>query len=134
MFVCAYNCIHCCLHQAFKKGDLQSALEHYTAAAKLDSSNTAARNNRALVYHNMGKFAEAVADCSAVLEAEPRNVKALLRRAAAYDGLGQCDDAVRDLQAAVQLEPHNTEAQKRLATMQQKVTKETAAGQSQQAC
>jgi tetratricopeptide (TPR) repeat protein len=107
--------------QAFKKSDWQSALEHYTAALKLDANSTAARNNRALTYLNLGMHQEAADDCSAVLAAEPRNAKALLRRAAAYDGLGQAAQAVADLQQVLALEPNNASAAKRLGEVQQKL-------------
>lgn len=107
--------------QAFAKGDYHSALDHFTAAIKLDPSNIAARNNRALAYLKLSKHQEAAADCSSVLEAEGGNVKALLRRAAAYEGLEKHHEAVGDLQAALKLQPNNADAKTRLAAIAQRL-------------
>jgi hypothetical protein len=59
------------------------AEERYSAALALDAGLTAAANNRALARLRLGRWADAEADCSAVLTREPANVKALLRRGAA---------------------------------------------------
>ena len=59
------------------------AEEHYSAALRLDAGLTSARNNRALARLRLARWADAEADCCAVLAQEPGNVKALLRRAAA---------------------------------------------------
>jgi tetratricopeptide (TPR) repeat protein len=103
--------------QAFARGDWQAALEQFTAALKLDSTNIAARNNRALTYLKLKMFSEAAADCSSLLQADSKNVKALLRRAAAYEALGQQQQALDDLQRVLQLQPQNAEAKARLAVL-----------------
>lgn len=59
------------------------AEEHYSAALRLDAGLTSAHNNRALARLRLARWADAEADCCAVLAREPGNVKALLRRAAA---------------------------------------------------
>lgn len=99
---------------AFKKGDWQAALEHYTAALKLEPGMVAARNNRALAYLKLGMAQQAIDDCTAVLEAEGDNIKALLRRAAAAQALGKLQEAEADLQRVLQLEPGNKDAEKEL--------------------
>lgn len=125
------------LEQALAKGDLQAALEHYSAALKLQPSYVAARNNRAMVYLRLQKYAEAAADCDGVLQADGSNVKALLRRAAARQALGdpqQLAGALADLQQVLQLEPHNSDALARLPALQQQLGQagsgEAAAGSS----
>ena len=59
------------------------AEEHYSDALRLDAGLAPAHNNRALVRLRLGRWADAEADCTAVLAREALNVKALLRRAAA---------------------------------------------------
>lgn len=113
----AANFVMVCLVQAVARGDWQAALEHFTAALKLDAANIAARNNRALSYLKLHKFNEAAADCSGVLQADANNVKALLRRAAAYEGLSQHQRAAQDLKQVLVLQPHNAEAKSRLAVL-----------------
>lgn len=108
-------------NEAYRKRDYQAALGHYTAALKLDPSNTAARNNRAQAYLALHMHQQAAADTAAVLEAEPQNVKALLRRAAAREGLSQCQEAAADCRRALELEPFNVEAKQRLAKLQEQL-------------
>jgi tetratricopeptide (TPR) repeat protein len=107
--------------QAYKKCDHATALQHYTAAIKLDPANTAARNNRAMAYLALDMFKEAAADTSEVLQAEPNNVKALLRRAAANEGLGAAQQAAVDCKRALELEPNNGTAQLQLGRLQAKL-------------
>jgi len=57
-------------------------------------------NNRAQCLLQLGKFNEAVIQCSQVLEAVPRNIKALFRRGGAYEGAGQYGAALEDLEQA----------------------------------
>jgi stress-induced-phosphoprotein 1 len=109
----------CLLLQAYKKRDYATALEHYTAAIKLDPDNVAARNNRSMAYLALNMFKEAAADTSAVLQADPTNVKALLRQAAAHEGLGQQQEAAADWRRVLELEPKNADAQQRLAKLQE---------------
>lgn len=106
-------------NEAYKKRDYATALEHYTAAIKLDPDNLAARNNRSMAYLALNMFTEAAADTSAVLQADPTNVKALLRQAAAHEGLGQQQEAVTDWRRVLELEPKNADAQQRLAKLQE---------------
>jgi tetratricopeptide (TPR) repeat protein len=104
--------------QAFAKGDWQLALEHYTAALRLEPSNSAAQNNRAMAYLKINRFADAAADCTAVLQTSPSNVKALLRRATAFQSMGQLQEAVADLRQVLHLEANNADAASRLAAIE----------------
>lgn len=103
--------------QAYKKKDYQTALQHYTAAIKLDHSNIAALNNRAVTYLALNMHTEAAADTAAVLAAQPDNVKALLRHAAACEALGRGQEATADCKKVLQLEPQNAEAKQRLGRL-----------------
>jgi tetratricopeptide (TPR) repeat protein len=99
---------------AFKKGDWQAALDHYTAALKLEPGMVAARNNRSLAYLKLGMAQQALDDCTAVLETEGDNIKALLRHAAAAQALGKLQEAETDLERVLQLQPGNKDAEKEL--------------------
>ncbi|PRW61388.1 SUMO-activating enzyme subunit 2 [Chlorella sorokiniana] len=100
---------------AFKLGDMQAAVDHYSRALELQPGQVAALNNRALARLKLQQWSEAEADCSAVLNAEPGNVKALLRRAAARAALGHAADAEADWRAVLAREPQNKEATAALA-------------------
>ncbi|KAK9823016.1 hypothetical protein WJX81_007094 [Elliptochloris bilobata] len=95
---------------AIKRGDVAQAEAHYSNALRLDAGLTSAHNNRALARLRLGRWADAEADCDAVLAREPRNVKALLRRGAAWEKLGRADEALQDFRRAAELEPQNLEA------------------------
>uniref|UniRef100_A0A7R9VTC5 Uncharacterized protein n=1 Tax=Chlamydomonas euryale TaxID=1486919 RepID=A0A7R9VTC5_9CHLO len=96
---------------AVKRGDWDAALQRYTAALELDPGLTAARNNRALALIKLKRYAEAEADCDAVVEKEPRNVKALLRRISAREAQqGRAQDVLADAESVLKLEPQNKEA------------------------
>lgn len=103
---------------AFKRGDYEQAVSHYTRALGLDPLLTAARNNRAMALINLQRYAEAEQDCSGVVELEPRNVKALFRRATARKEVGQVAGAIEDLQHTLKLDPKNIQAQQMLDALQ----------------
>nr|QKY15064.1 SUMo-activating enzyme subunit 2 (SAE2) [Polytomella parva] len=126
-------------NKAFKKGDWEEAIKHYSDAIVLEAKEeekseegknqeakktlgtvaVAAANNRALAYIKLGKLEEAITDCAAVLEAHPDNVKALLRRASCFETLGRDSDAARDLGTVLGIEPRNKEASEKLAKLSQ---------------
>lgn len=94
---------------AFKRGEWQAAVEHYSRA--LEHGNLlSALNNRAMARLKLQQWDEAERDSSAVLAVEAGNVKALLRRAAARAALGRAVDAQADWRAVLALEPQNKEA------------------------
>ena len=133
---------------AIQRNDLQGALESFTRAIELDSSNVAASNNRALVHLRLGQYDLAVNDASAVLAADPTNTKALFRRGTARKAMASAlvadadptpvgpllDAALTDLDAALALEPTNVHAQReRGAVATMRVENEQRAQRAQRA-
>ena len=107
-------------NQAMKEGAPAKALAEYTASLTANSSNVAARNNRALCFLKLGRWAEAEADATLVLEAEPNNPKGLFRRASARKELALqtrspspelLAAAIIDVKSALDLEPTNKRTQ-----------------------
>ncbi len=90
----------------FAAGNYQRALQLYTRAIKLHPDDGLFYSNRALAYLRLGRYEEAVSDCSASL-ARSSTIKAYARRAAAYDGLGMHKEAARDHRQALAFEPRN---------------------------
>jgi tetratricopeptide (TPR) repeat protein len=90
----------------FAAGNFQRALELYTRAIKLHPEDGIFYSNRALAYLRLGRFEEAVSDCSASI-ARGATIKAYARRAAAYDGMGLHKEAARDHRQALAFEPRN---------------------------
>ena len=112
---------------AFKRGDWEAAVEHYTQAIALEPTMVAALNNRAMALLKMQKWEEALADCNAVLVKQSSNVKALLRAASAEVELGKIDDAKQHLRSAISAEPSNKEARMRLKELNAAGAADTAA-------
>ena len=97
-------------NKAFGRGDFAAAVEHYSCCVELDATLVAARNNRAMALLKLGRWADALADCDAVLAADASNVKALLRKGQAHQELGDSDAARAVLQRALELQPENQDA------------------------
>lgn len=90
----------------FAAGNFQRALQLYTRAIKLHPEDGLFYSNRALAYLRLGRYEEAVSDCSASIARGP-TIKAFARRAAAFDGLGMHKEAARDHRQALAFEPRN---------------------------
>jgi tetratricopeptide (TPR) repeat protein len=65
-----------------------------------------ALNKRAMLYYNMKRYDEALADIDAVLEIEPRHFGALSGRAAVYQAQGKIAEAVASLREAIAVNPY----------------------------
>jgi tetratricopeptide (TPR) repeat protein len=109
-------------NESVRSGDWAEAAIYYTRSLSIVET-VAARNNRGLAYVKLGRFAEALSDCTAVLNAEPANAKALIRRASALQGLGRLEEALADANKVLAQSPDNQDAVK----LQAKITKELAA-------
>ena len=122
-----------------KQGDWEGAAQHYTSALKLsevvggaaagasegddkERLRLAALGNRAFAFLKMGRWADAAADATAVIDASaqgkgPAVVKARLRRATALRESGDVGGARADLEAVLALEPSSKEAAEALAAL-----------------
>jgi DnaJ family protein C protein 7 len=107
-------------NEAFKAGQFQAALEHYTQALALDPGHQTMQAkllyNRATVYSKLGDLPACVADCTAALELQPDYMKALHRRAVCHDQLGDLEGAVRDWGSLCRQEPGSREYREGLRT------------------
>uniref|UniRef100_A0A8D8UDQ7 DnaJ homolog subfamily C member 7 n=1 Tax=Cacopsylla melanoneura TaxID=428564 RepID=A0A8D8UDQ7_9HEMI len=84
----------------FVAGNNQEAFDIYTEALKIDARNininSKLLHNRATVLFRMGKYNEAIADCTLALEKDPNYLKALIRRSKCFYELGQYKECVQD--------------------------------------
>ncbi len=90
----------------FASGNYHRALQLYTRAIKLNPEDGLFYSNRALVFLKLGRFEEAISDCSASIARGP-TIKAYARRAAAFDGLRMHAEAARDHRQSLAFEPRN---------------------------
>jgi len=99
-------------NEAYKKGDLDLALDAYTRAmdnAKKEKSRdedlAILYKNRAAVYIKNQEFQSAVVDCTKSLELVPNDLKALFRRCQANEALGQIEAAYNDARQVHNVDP-----------------------------
>jgi len=99
-------------NEAYKKGDLDLALDAYTRAmdnAKKEKSRdedlAILYKNRAAVYIKNQEFQSAIVDCTKSLELVPNDLKALFRRCQANEALGQIEAAYNDARQVHNVDP-----------------------------
>ncbi|GLC48652.1 hypothetical protein PLESTB_000121700 [Pleodorina starrii] len=90
----------------FKAGEYDSAYECYSRSVEMQPT-CLGHANRAMALLKLGRWQEAVDDCTAALRLDPSYVKAYQRRAAAHRQLGASLESARDWEAALRLEPDN---------------------------
>ncbi|KAG7098436.1 hypothetical protein E1B28_000388 [Marasmius oreades] len=97
---------------AFKAGNYQEAIECYTKAIGMNTSEPAFLTNRAAAYMSIKKFRPALEDCqqAVVLQAASPSTKTLLRLARCQLALGSATPASSTLKTVLDLEPKNPSA------------------------
>jgi len=97
-------------NQAFKSGNYDAAVTHYTEGIEQDPNNknivSALYANRAAAYHKQKKNKEAIADCDKALEINDGYAKVYLRRGDIRMEMGEYEEASRDFNKAHQLDPN----------------------------
>jgi tetratricopeptide (TPR) repeat protein len=93
----------------------RSAIRYFSRAYELDPGLRQARLDRGIIlWREMGRVEEAIADFDALLEQDPNYGPALLNRAAAQQEAGRYRQALADLDAFLQL-PDEDEEYRRIA-------------------
>ena len=68
---------------AFKEGNLDAAIMHFTESIALKSTDASVYSNRANVYISQFEFEKAVADADTAIKIDPNFARAYLRKATA---------------------------------------------------
>lgn len=92
---------------AFKAGQYESAIEHYTRSVREDGETAVAYANRSMSFLKLEKWAEAERDASAALRIDAAYLKAHQRRGVARRRLGKFLEATMDYENALLLEPNS---------------------------
>jgi len=110
-------------NEHFKNGNFTEAVNCYTMAQSLDSTNPVYPANRAMACLKLKNWTEAEEDATRALRHDPSYQKAYFRRAQARDQLGKLDGAEMDYKAVLKLEPNNKAAKKQLALLSERLHK-----------
>lgn len=91
-------------NDAFKAGDYDGAIEHYTAGIACWPS-VVLFQNRAMANLKLETWGSVIADCNSAIAMDVSAPKAYFRRALAWIGLGRLQDAVNDFEEVSRLQP-----------------------------
>eukprot|EP00775_Hariotina_reticulata_P001727 gene1727-2070_t len=111
-------------NEAFRSGQYDDAVEHYTVAVELYPQQVAAFANRAACYLKLRLWADALVDCDMalmLLDTSPDDslrAKALLRRAEAFMQQSMPEQALVDYEAVLGLRPEEALAHQGLSKAQ----------------
>lgn len=96
--------------EAYNAGNYEEAIEIYTQAIALDSTDPAFYNNRGTCYFNLGQYTQALEDYNAALVVDDTYVLAHYNRGNTNFVLGNYADSITDLTRAIELDPRKSEA------------------------
>jgi len=99
----------------------EEAIEKYTKAIELDSSNQVFYCNRAAAYSKLEQHYAAVEDCQRALDMDPKYGKAYGRMGLAYSSIHKHKEAVDCFKKAIEIEPENESYQSNLKLAEDKL-------------
>lgn len=88
-----------------EKGELDKALNDWTAAIQLNPTNEDAYVDRGIVYSKKRNYKLAIRDASSAIELNPKLASAYNNRGACYYETGDFDKAIADFSEAMQFNP-----------------------------
>ena len=97
------------------QGDLDSALNYYGKAERLNPSSTLTRLNVGTLYQQKKDYRRAIEAYDSVLTLEPGNAKAMFYKASALAEMGDKQTALNMYKSVVTLDPNNMEARNAVA-------------------
>jgi len=92
------------------QGDLESALNYYGKAERLNPNSTLTRLNTGTLYQQKKDYRRAIEAYDSVLTLEPSNTKAMFYKASALAEMGDKQTALNLYKSVLTLEPQNKEA------------------------
>ncbi|KAL2824798.1 hypothetical protein BDW59DRAFT_147105 [Aspergillus cavernicola] len=97
-------------NKAFSAKDYPTAIEKFTQAIALDSTNHVLYSNRSAVYAALSQYENALTDADKAVQIKPDWAKGHQRKGAAHRGLGDLLAAHDAYEEATRLEPGNEQA------------------------
>ncbi len=88
-------------------GDFEKGIADMDLAIRMDTTNTFAYFNRALMYYDQNDYNSAMADLNRVLRDEPGNALTLYNRSLISAQVGNFEDALADMDHVININPDN---------------------------
>ncbi|KAG2615781.1 hypothetical protein PVAP13_3NG037100 [Panicum virgatum] len=110
-------------NEAFKANKFSQAIELYSQAIELNSSNAVYWANRAFAHTKLEEYGSAVQDATNAIEIDPRYSKGYYRRGAAYLAMGKFKEALKDFQQVKKICPNDPDASRKLKECEKAVQK-----------
>jgi len=108
-------------NQCLSLKEFQKAIENYSKAIELNSSNAIYFSNRAAAYSHIGMHENAIEDCLAAIRIDPSYSKPYGRLGLAFFNIGKYKEAVEYYRQALLLEPNNANLKSSLNTAERKL-------------
>lgn len=108
--------------EAMEAGDLQAAIEHFTALTDHAPDFAEGWNARATAYFLAGQFGPSIADIQRTLALNDHHFGALSGLGQILEELGQDDRAVAAYRAALAIHPHQEAIKQALERLEKKTT------------
>ncbi|KAK9838651.1 hypothetical protein WJX74_000655 [Apatococcus lobatus] len=99
---------------AFKTGDFDTAIEHYSEAIELNSSNHVLFSNRSACHASLKQYEQALEDAQKCVDLKPDWPKGYSRLGGALFGKGSPEEAAKAYQKGLDLDPSNEGLKKAL--------------------
>ena len=99
---------------AFRSGNFQEAIRHYSAGLALDPKNHLLLSNRSAAHLKVSNKSKALQDAKACISSKPDFVKGYSRLASAEQSLGRWKDARDNYNMVLEKDPQNAAAKKGL--------------------
>nr|CAB3459860.1 unnamed protein product [Digitaria exilis] len=110
-------------NEAFKANKFSQAIELYSQAIELNTSNAVYWANRAFAHTKLEEYGSAVQDATKAIEIDPRYSKGYYRRGAAYLAMGKFKEALKDFQQVKKICPNDPDATRKLKECEKAVQK-----------
>lgn len=110
-------------NDAFKANKFSQAIDLYSQAIELNSSNAVYWANRAFAHTKLEEYGSAVQDATKAIEVDPKYTKGYYRRGAAYLSMGKYKEALKDFQQVKRICPNDPDATRKLKECEKAVQK-----------